>query len=151
MSEEVLAGFESKLYYKSGDNWVEIPIAQDVEINESPDMIEASARFDGVKRSWFGMVDGTITVKLLAIKGEAVYEAIKALALAKTAVELAWTEGDDITEEGTVYGRDWFGLTWKRGEPLNGMPTIDVEAKPTIKFDGEGTIIKRSYVTVPSS
>lgn len=148
MSEEVLAGFESRLYYKSGSNWVEIPIAQDVEINDSPDMLEASARFDGVKRSWFGMVDGTITVKILAIKGEAIHAALKALAIAKTPVELAWTEGDDITEDGTVYGRDWFGLTWKRSEPLNGMPTIDIEAKPTIKFDENGALIKRSFVTV---
>lgn len=147
MSEQVRAGFEGKLYYKTGGSWAEIKIAQDVDIDESPEMIDASSRASTTKRYIAGMIEGKISFKILAIDGETVYEALKTLARAKTAVELAWTDGDAISTTGTVYGRDWFLLTWKKGEPLNGMPTVDIEASPTLVFSG-GSIVERSFVTV---
>lgn len=146
MPEQVRAGWQSRLYYKNS-TWKELKLAGDVEIDESPEMVEASARLDGVKRYVPGQSEGKIAVKMLAIDGEANYEFLKAAALAKTAVEFAWTEGDDIATTGTVYGRDWFQLTWKRGEPVNGVPTIDVELHPAIVF-ASGSIVARSYVTV---
>lgn len=147
MTEVIRAGWESKLYYHD-TSWKEIALAQDVDHDDSPDQLEASTRADGIKRYWPGQAEGKISFKLLAIKGEASYEWLKAAALAKTPVELAWTEGDGILTAGTIYGRDWFMLTWKRGEPINGMPTIDIEAAPTIKL-ATGAVVARSYVTVP--
>ena len=146
MSESIKAAFESKLYYRSSGNFYEIDITKDVEINESPDMLDASTRGDGIKRSYPGQSDGKLTFNVLAIKGNTAYEYLKAAAIAKTPVELAWTEGDSIYASGTVYGRDWFYLTWKRGEPLNDMPTIDIEASPAIYRSG-GSQVTRTYPT----
>lgn len=146
MAEQVRASFECKLYYKTGGNWAEIKIAQDVDIDESPDMIEASSRSSSVKRYIAGLIEGKISFKILAIDGETVYGALQTLARAKTPVELAWTDGDNIATTGTVYGRDWFLLSWKKGEPLNGMPTVDIEASPTVYFSS-GSVVERSFVT----
>ncbi len=147
MTEIIRAGWESKLYYHD-TTWKEVKLAQDVDHDESPDQLEASSRADGIKRYFPGQAEGKISFKLLAIQGEASYVFLKAAALAKTPVELAWTEGDDITVSGTIYGRDWFMLSWKRGEPQGGMPTIDIEAAPTIKL-ASGVLVARSFVTVP--
>lgn len=149
MSEQVRAGWQSKLYYKDS-TWKELTMARDVEIDESPEMLEAGARLDGTKRYIPGQVEGKITFSILAIDGEAQHAFLRAAALAKTAVELAWTDGDAIATTGTVYGRDWFTLTWKRGEPVNGVPTIDIEAHPAIVF-ASGAVVARSFVTVSGS
>lgn len=147
MTEVLRAGWQSKLYYKD-TTWKEVKLAQDVDHDDSPDQLEASTRADGIKRYYPGQAEGKISFKLLAIQGEASYVFLKAAALAKAPVELAWTDGDDIATVDTVYGRDWFMLTWKRGEPINGMPTIDIEAAPTIKLVS-GAVVTRSYDTTP--
>jgi hypothetical protein len=146
MAEEVRAGWQSMLYYKDS-TWKEINVAGDVDTDDSPEMLSADAKLDGVKRYIPGQVEGKVSFKLLAIDGEAAYIFLKAAALAKTAVELAWTDGDAIATTGTVYGRDWFTLTWKKGNPVNGVPSVDVEAHPAIKFV-TGALVPRSYVTV---
>jgi len=135
MSEAVRAGWESKLYYLD-TQWKEITVAKDVEIDPSAEMLEASSRGDGVKRYHPGMIEGKITFGVLAITGETHYEFLKAAIANKTAVKLAWTEGDSMFASGTAYCEDWFYLTGKRGEPLNGMPTLDIEASPAVKRSG---------------
>ncbi len=148
MTEIVRAGFQSKLYYKD-TAWKELKLAQDVDHDESVDALDASSRADGTKRYIPGQAEGKITAKLLAIQGEASYAFLKAAAHGKTPVEFAWTEGDDIATVGTVYGRDWFMISgWKRGEPLGGTPTIDMELSPTIKL-ASGAVVARSYDTTP--
>lgn len=148
---QLRAGFENKLYYRTGGVWYELKIVGDVEINDSPEMIDASMRGDGVKRSIPGMVDGKITFKIMAVKDSAAYAFLRSAALAKTPVELGWTDGDTIDSSGVTSGKDWFVLTWKRPEQMGAATSIDIEANPAVKFNGNGDLLSREYWTGTST
>lgn len=145
------AGFQNKLYYRSSGTWYELKIIGDVEINDSPEMLDASMRGDGVKRVIPGMTDGKITFKAMAVKDSAAYSFLRTAALAKTPVELGWTDGDTIDSSGVTSGHDWFVLTWKRGEQIGAATQIDIEANPAVKFNGNGDLLSREYWTGTST
>ena len=145
------AGYVNKLYMRRSGTWYELKIVGDVKIADSPEMIEAPARLDGMKRYVPGQRDGTISFKLLAVKNEVNYEALRTAALAGDQIELGWTDGDTIDTSGVVSAKDWFLIPWPRDESNGAATSLDIEAKPAIKFNGNSTMFTREYWTGTST
>lgn len=143
-TEEIKGGWEYNLYYKD-TAWKEVKMAQDIVINDSPEMLETPMRGDAVKRSMPGQIDGEITFDLTWIEGAPDVDFIVAAEISKTAVEFAWTF-DDIATNGTVYRRDWFYIRIQKNAAM-GTPTLSVTLTPAIKFTSN-VQVARSTETV---
>ena len=84
MTDRPIAGFECKLYYNTANvgqtaQWVEIKNAKDVNLPDSVEAIEASARYSKSKRYIAGLFDGSIEFGYQYIRGtDAVFAALEA-------------------------------------------------------------------------
>lgn len=140
-AEELKAGFEYKLYYKD-TTWKKFYTAQDIVVNDSPEMIEMRLRGDTVIRSIPGQIEGTITFDLLYLEGALDVDFLLAANVAKTPVEVAWTF-DDIATTGTVYRRDWFNVQATKNAPIGNSPaTVSVTLTPALKFTANAQVVR---------
>lgn len=142
--EAVQAGYEFNVYYKD-TTWKEIVSAQDVDIQDTYEMLDAPMRGDPVKRSIPGMMDGDITFTLLDTGNGTDVAFLHAAALAKDPVEIAWTK-DPIATAGTVYRRDWFYVRMEKTSPIAGIDAYNVTCKPAV-YKSAGVQVARSTVT----
>jgi hypothetical protein len=156
MTDRPIAGFECKLYYNSanaGQNaqWVEIKNAKDVNVPDSVEAIEASARYSGSKRYIAGMFDGSIEFGYQYIRGaDAVFDELQDRYLNREPVEVAAAD-NAITASGTVYSRDWYIITkFERSEELGGARVYSITLQPTVVFNN-GVLIEKSYHSVGGS
>jgi hypothetical protein len=152
MTDRPIAGFECKLYYNSanaGQNaqWVEIKNAKDVNLPDSVEAIEASARYSGSKRYIAGLFDGSVEFGYQYIRGtDSVFEELQDRYLNREPIEIAAAD-NDIETAGAVYSRDWYIITkFERTEELGGTRIYNVTLQPTVVFLN-GQIVERSFHT----
>ena len=156
MTDRPIAGFECKLYYNSANvgqtaQWVELKNAKDVNLPDSVEAIEASARYSKSKRYIAGMFDGSIEFGYQYIRGtDAVFDELQDRYLNREPIEIAAADNDIVTA-GTTYSRDWYVITkFERSEELGGARVYNVTLQPTVVFNN-GQVIEKSYHTVAGS
>ena len=154
MTDRPIAGFECKLYYNTANvgqtaQWVEIKNAKDVNLPDSVEAIEASARYSKSKRYIAGMFDGSIEFGYQYIRGtDAVFAALQTHYLNREPIEIAAAD-NEILVGGTTYSRDWYVVTkFERSEELGGARVYNVTLQPTVVFNN-GQVIEKSYHTSP--
>lgn len=140
-AEELKAGYEYKLYYKD-TTWKKFYTAQDIVVNDSPEMIEMRLRGDTVIRAIPGQIEGTITFDMLYLEGALDVDFIETNRASKAAIEVAWTF-DDIATTGTVYRRDWFNIQATKNAPIGNSPaTLSVTLTPALKFTTNAQVVR---------
>ena len=144
-AEEIKAGHEYRLYYKD-TTWKAFYTAQDIQVNDSPEMHEARLRGDTVIRSIPGQIEGEITFDCLYLEGALDVDFLITNELARTAIEVAWTF-DNIATAATVYRRDWFNIKIQKSAPIAGTPALSVTLTPALQFTSNAQVV-RSTETV---
>ena len=103
MTDRPIAGFECKLYHNTANvgqtaQWVEIKNAKDVNLPDSVEAIEASARYSKSKRYIAGLFDGSIEFGYQYIRGtDAVFDELQDRYLTREPIEIA--AADDLTPD----------------------------------------------------
>jgi len=133
----VKLGDEMKLYYCADGiggtpDWTELAVVRDVKLNQSKGEADASTRGGGRWKATVG------TLKEAGIEFEVVWDtddpgfvAFMDSYFADTLIGLAVTDGP-IDESGTrVFKADCEVFQFNRNEPLEGIVTVNVTAKPT--------------------
>lgn len=132
------------------ENWVEIMLTEEVSPNDEPDAVELPGRFpDGVKRSTYGQIDGTLSFTMTVLKGDAVEAFLRNSKRLKKAVRVMVADRPR-TAAGVVTMVDWFMVAMPRKEPSSGNTTIEVTLTPTAVVNASGVLQGRVYSPSPS-
>jgi hypothetical protein len=150
-----MIGGDCKLYYDSASSvasptWVLIPKAQDVNLPDSLEEVEASARHSKEKKYLGGQQDMGIEFGYLYdTADDTVFAFLRTAYINRTPIQVAEADGA-IATVGTTYGKNWYIVTsMPSAEELNGAKNFQITMKPTIKFNA-GAIVDKSYTTVAS-
>lgn len=134
-------GYKCKLYYDSADSqasptWVLIKNAIDVNLPDSQEEVEVSARYADDKLYLAGQSDRAINFgyQYITGSGDTVFTALQTRKANRTATQFAWADGP-IATTGTVYYKGWMTITqFDSAEELAGSKTFDITVKPTPHF-----------------
>jgi len=147
-----LLGRECYLYYNSATyaspTWVLIAQAVDVSFSFDKNYGDVSSRASGWKKSRAALKDLSVSFgyRYKAAVTDAVFDALRAKAIANTEVELFTADGLAATT-GTEGMRAYVDLTMGREEPLEDGVLVPFEAKH-VTFYESGVMIDPSWYTV---
>lgn len=147
-------GFDGKAYYNTGTNasptWVEITNVRDVTTSASADTAEISDRGSKFKKYCQGMIDLETTINMTYRVADASVAALRVHFLARTTVEVLFTDNDITAASSTIEGYRYFAHVTSQDfeQPLTDGQTIAMTFKPAWEDEGSGTAVDPSWFTV---
>lgn len=125
-------GLDAKLYRNTGTYaspvWNEIDTVRELTVGLEKTKAEATARLSRWRRHGVGLKAAPITMQILDDPEHDDYLTLRNAWLNDTVLDLAIATGA-ITASGTEYFRaDYHIFSFQRGQPLEEMATIDIEA-----------------------
>lgn len=151
MADTHKTGGDCKVYRNTNTNasptLVEVPEFKDVTLSIQIDQADISDRQSGYKKFWDAQKEVTLSGAITYRQGNSNFDALRAAALAGTAIQFYILDGDSTTSgnQGLKVYMKIFGFD--SNQPLSEGVTYDLELKPTY-FEESSAVIEPAWHTV---